>query len=90
MDDKHLIEVGYEIIHEMYMCAKPKLNFKKFSKDVNDKKIVCPKDWFLKHKITHENYELCIARATKKHKLTRRDMRRLAFMLLDYSPTVAD
>ena len=86
MHDERLIEIGWEIITAMYKEAEPPLDFPKFRAKVEKSK-KCPKDWQQKHCLSEERYEDIIKDCTIKYKLTKNDLRKLAWMFLDYSPT---
>jgi len=86
MRDERLVEIGWEILNEMYKEAEPPLDFPKFRAKVEKSK-KCPKDWQQKHYLPESRYDAIINEYTIKYKLSKNDLRRMVWMFLDYSPT---
>jgi hypothetical protein len=85
-----LVDLGWKLLGEMYVASKPPLDLAKFRKNVDNKKIKCPKKWYLKHAITPARYEEIVARFKKKHHITPYEYRKLSWMLLDWAPRCTD
>jgi hypothetical protein len=85
-----LLEIGWEILDKMYEVAVPPLDFRKFRNGVEDGNKKCPRDWFMKHTITEELYNEIIDGSKKKYQITDIEFRKLAWLLLDYSPKFLD
>jgi hypothetical protein len=84
--DEKLWNIFLELLDELYKNATPPLKFKKFYEDVESEKIKCPKEWFMKHKISEEDTEKIEIKIRKKYKLTQREWDKMAMSRLNYYP----
>jgi hypothetical protein len=88
--DDELLKLSWKLLQQMYAASEPPLDLAKFRKDVNSKKIKCPKRWYLKHTITSAMYNEIAARFKKKHHITTYEYHKISWILLDYAPRCID
>jgi hypothetical protein len=84
-NDEKLWEISKDILQEMYMKAKPPLDFRKALADGRLNK----KEWFMNHELSMKEQEAIIEKHVKANKVTPRERRRMAWPIFDYSPKMA-
>ena len=81
-----LEKIGWAILGAMYKAAKPPLDLRKFMAKIR-RTGTCPKDWYMRHHLSEADYDRIKTEYQVRYKLTPYDMRQLAWLLLNYSPT---
>lgn len=81
-----LAELALDLLQQLYAESEPPLDFKKF-KDEVERTGDCPKDWFLKHKISEERYMQIVSKFRSRRKVTDHEWRSMSMVMLDWAPT---
>jgi len=88
--DKKLYEIALKIIHEMYAVSEPPLDFLEYKRQVDSREVECEEGWFMKYRISRDDYDRVIDEGKKKYKLTKRERHRMTMVLLNWSPRFKD
>ncbi|MBW2021234.1 MAG: hypothetical protein JRI65_14790 [Deltaproteobacteria bacterium] len=88
--DKKLYEIALKIIQEMYAVSEPPLDFLEYKRRVDAGEVECEEGWYLKYRISEDDYNRVIAEGKKKYRLTKREEGRMTMVFLNWSPRFKD